>query len=193
MTPLTTLLSMLMWFLGPTAWSTRFPGEKPQTREKPPPVHPTEIRTSISPSSAVELNTTNALANYATEAAYGGQQQGSYQQGNYQQRNYQQGGRQQSNYQRPNSWGGSGYSDSSYGSGYNSNNHRSGGGQQEWRADRGGQSHNRHNSYNRQGWGAVRGTVVAYMERKEGLEDSERVARVPNSCMSSDSADSTGL
>nr|CAD7205201.1 unnamed protein product [Timema douglasi] len=33
---------------------------------KPPPVHPTEIRTSISPSSAVELNTTsNALANYA--------------------------------------------------------------------------------------------------------------------------------
>nr|CAD7599752.1 unnamed protein product [Timema genevievae] len=35
--------------------------------EKPPPVHPTEIRTSISPSSAVELNTTSALANYATE------------------------------------------------------------------------------------------------------------------------------
>nr|CAD7568426.1 unnamed protein product [Timema californicum] len=31
-------------------------------------VHPTEIRTSISPSSAVELNTTRALANYATEA-----------------------------------------------------------------------------------------------------------------------------
>nr|CAD7577827.1 unnamed protein product [Timema californicum] len=38
------------------------------TTEKPPPVHPTEIRTSISPSSAVELNTTSALANYATEA-----------------------------------------------------------------------------------------------------------------------------
>nr|CAD7586942.1 unnamed protein product [Timema genevievae] len=38
------------------------------TQEKPPPVHPTEIRTSISPSSAVELNTTSALANYATEA-----------------------------------------------------------------------------------------------------------------------------
>nr|CAD7572385.1 unnamed protein product [Timema californicum] len=37
--------------------------------EKPPPVHPTEIRDSISPSSAVELNTTNALANYATEAS----------------------------------------------------------------------------------------------------------------------------
>nr|CAD7394639.1 unnamed protein product [Timema cristinae] len=35
--------------------------------EKPLPVHPTEIRTSISPSSAVELNTTSALANYATE------------------------------------------------------------------------------------------------------------------------------
>nr|CAD7576779.1 unnamed protein product [Timema californicum] len=32
-------------------------------------VHPTEIRTSISPSSAVELNTTSALASYATEAA----------------------------------------------------------------------------------------------------------------------------
>ncbi|CAG2058768.1 unnamed protein product, partial [Timema podura] len=31
-------------------------------------VHPTEIRTSISPSSAVERNTTSALANYATEA-----------------------------------------------------------------------------------------------------------------------------
>nr|CAD7197987.1 unnamed protein product [Timema douglasi] len=36
-------------------------------QEKPPPVHPTEIRTSIFPSSAVELNTTSALANYATE------------------------------------------------------------------------------------------------------------------------------
>nr|CAD7402930.1 unnamed protein product [Timema poppensis] len=40
----------------------------PGLGEKPPPVHPTEIRTSISPSSAVELNTTSALANYATEA-----------------------------------------------------------------------------------------------------------------------------
>nr|CAD7589905.1 unnamed protein product [Timema genevievae] len=38
---------------------------------KPPPVHPTEIRTSISPSSAVELNTTSALANYTTEAVVG--------------------------------------------------------------------------------------------------------------------------
>nr|CAD7429490.1 unnamed protein product [Timema monikensis] len=37
-------------------------------QEKPPPVHPTKIRTSISPSSAVKLNTTSALANYATEA-----------------------------------------------------------------------------------------------------------------------------
>nr|CAD7586901.1 unnamed protein product [Timema genevievae] len=36
---------------------------------KLPPVHPTEILTSISPSSAVELNTTSALANYTTEAA----------------------------------------------------------------------------------------------------------------------------
>nr|CAD7411601.1 unnamed protein product [Timema poppensis] len=35
---------------------------------KPPPVHSTEIRTSIFPSSAVELNTTSALVNYATEA-----------------------------------------------------------------------------------------------------------------------------
>nr|CAD7393869.1 unnamed protein product [Timema cristinae] len=36
--------------------------------ERPPPDHPTEIRTSISPCSAVGLNTTSALANYATEA-----------------------------------------------------------------------------------------------------------------------------
>nr|CAD7439081.1 unnamed protein product [Timema bartmani] len=36
--------------------------------ENPPRVHSTEIRTSISSSSAVELNTTGALANYATEA-----------------------------------------------------------------------------------------------------------------------------
>nr|CAD7605878.1 unnamed protein product [Timema genevievae] len=36
-------------------------------RENHPPVHPTEIRISISPSSAVKLNTTSALANYATE------------------------------------------------------------------------------------------------------------------------------
>nr|CAD7426505.1 unnamed protein product [Timema monikensis] len=35
---------------------------------KTTPVHPTEIRTLISPSSAVELNTTSALANYANEA-----------------------------------------------------------------------------------------------------------------------------
>nr|CAD7259475.1 unnamed protein product [Timema shepardi] len=38
---------------------------------KTTPVHPTEIRTSISPSSAVELNMTSALANYATEAGDG--------------------------------------------------------------------------------------------------------------------------
>nr|CAD7409284.1 unnamed protein product [Timema poppensis] len=35
---------------------------------KTTPVHPAEIRTLISPSSAVELNTTSALVNYATEA-----------------------------------------------------------------------------------------------------------------------------
>nr|CAD7448696.1 unnamed protein product [Timema bartmani] len=35
---------------------------------KTPPVHPTEIQTSISPSSVVWLNTNGALANYATEA-----------------------------------------------------------------------------------------------------------------------------
>nr|CAD7430048.1 unnamed protein product [Timema monikensis] len=35
-----------------------------------PPVHPTEIQTSISLSSAVELNTTNALANYATRGGF---------------------------------------------------------------------------------------------------------------------------
>nr|CAD7587218.1 unnamed protein product [Timema genevievae] len=44
------------------------PGEWKTIQEKPPPVHSTEIRTSISPSSAVGLNTTSALANYATEA-----------------------------------------------------------------------------------------------------------------------------
>nr|CAD7200187.1 unnamed protein product [Timema douglasi] len=43
-------------------------GQSSPTQEKPPPVHPTEIKTLISPSSAVELNTTSALANYATEA-----------------------------------------------------------------------------------------------------------------------------
>nr|CAD7199565.1 unnamed protein product [Timema douglasi] len=37
--------------------------------KKPPPVHPTKIRTSISPSSAAGLNTTSTLANYDTEAA----------------------------------------------------------------------------------------------------------------------------
>nr|CAD7398352.1 unnamed protein product [Timema poppensis] len=39
-----------------------------KTDEKPPPIHPTEIRTPISPSSAVELNTTRVLANYASKA-----------------------------------------------------------------------------------------------------------------------------
>nr|CAD7403552.1 unnamed protein product [Timema cristinae] len=36
--------------------------------EKSPPVHPTEIRTSISPSLAVELNTTSVLDNFTNEA-----------------------------------------------------------------------------------------------------------------------------
>nr|CAD7572532.1 unnamed protein product [Timema californicum] len=36
--------------------------------EKQALVHPTEIRTSISPPSAAELNTTSALANYAIKA-----------------------------------------------------------------------------------------------------------------------------
>nr|CAD7398505.1 unnamed protein product [Timema poppensis] len=45
------------------------PSQFKTSSEKPPPVHPTEIRTSISPYSVVELNTTSALANYATEAA----------------------------------------------------------------------------------------------------------------------------
>nr|CAD7196494.1 unnamed protein product [Timema douglasi] len=43
-------------------------GEWKTIYEKLPPVHPTEIRTPISSSSAVELNTTSVLANYATEA-----------------------------------------------------------------------------------------------------------------------------
>nr|CAD7578640.1 unnamed protein product [Timema californicum] len=47
------------------------PSNYATTDEKPPPVDPTEIRTSISPSSAVGLNTTSALANYATEAGIG--------------------------------------------------------------------------------------------------------------------------
>nr|CAD7393592.1 unnamed protein product [Timema cristinae] len=36
----------------------------------PPPVHPIEVRTSISPSSEVELNTTCELANYATKVGF---------------------------------------------------------------------------------------------------------------------------
>nr|CAD7264916.1 unnamed protein product [Timema shepardi] len=45
--------------------SSLISSERMKPREE---VHPTEIQTSISPSSAVELNTTSALANYATEA-----------------------------------------------------------------------------------------------------------------------------
>nr|CAD7406821.1 unnamed protein product [Timema poppensis] len=55
--------------------ATRWGGSEPafawresgKAFRNPPPVHPTEIRTSISPSSAVELDTTSALANYATK------------------------------------------------------------------------------------------------------------------------------
>nr|CAD7423633.1 unnamed protein product [Timema monikensis] len=54
--------------LGSLAYHETSTLDREATEEKPPPVHPTEIRTSISPSSAVELNTTSALANYATEA-----------------------------------------------------------------------------------------------------------------------------
>nr|CAD7569448.1 unnamed protein product [Timema californicum] len=50
-------------------YSNRDQGEWKTIYEKPPPVHPTEIRTLIFPSSEVELNMTSALANYVTEAA----------------------------------------------------------------------------------------------------------------------------
>nr|CAD7587432.1 unnamed protein product [Timema genevievae] len=46
----------------------RIPSSTPGMPEEFIIVHLTEIRTSISPSSAVGLNTTSALANYATEA-----------------------------------------------------------------------------------------------------------------------------
>nr|CAD7395366.1 unnamed protein product [Timema cristinae] len=46
-------------------------GDSVRTAALKPEVHPTEIRTSTSPSSAVGLNTTSALANYATEAGLG--------------------------------------------------------------------------------------------------------------------------
>nr|CAD7401684.1 unnamed protein product [Timema poppensis] len=66
--------------LGLTAVSGTSAGEDPivvllslgerKSEEKLPPVHPTEIRTSISPSSAVELNTTSVLDSYATEVGF---------------------------------------------------------------------------------------------------------------------------
>nr|CAD7409662.1 unnamed protein product [Timema poppensis] len=56
------------FIIHPEYGSFSFNNDIALVKEKPPPVHPTEIRTSISPSSAVELNTTSALANYATEA-----------------------------------------------------------------------------------------------------------------------------
>nr|CAD7458884.1 unnamed protein product [Timema tahoe] len=46
----------------------RMESEKPFRERKKKTVHPTEIRTWISSTSAVELNTTSALTNYATEA-----------------------------------------------------------------------------------------------------------------------------
>nr|CAD7257670.1 unnamed protein product [Timema shepardi] len=49
------------------AWSNALPRVKLYSIHR---IDPTEIRTSISPSSAVELNTTSAFANYATEAGY---------------------------------------------------------------------------------------------------------------------------
>nr|CAD7197277.1 unnamed protein product [Timema douglasi] len=48
---------LLMDFIGKDGWPA------PKLKEKPPTVHPTEIQTSISPSSAVELNTTSAYHN----------------------------------------------------------------------------------------------------------------------------------
>nr|CAD7196796.1 unnamed protein product [Timema douglasi] len=66
------------WYPSFKVWlSKRITGSEPafawRESKKPfrknhPPVHPTEIRISISPSSAVEHNTTSVLANYATEA-----------------------------------------------------------------------------------------------------------------------------
>nr|CAD7201068.1 unnamed protein product [Timema douglasi] len=41
-----------------------------------------------------------------------------------------------------------------------------GGGQQDWQADRGGQSHNRHTPYNRQGAGGYGGTGGDYTKRR---------------------------
>nr|CAD7197863.1 unnamed protein product [Timema douglasi] len=54
-----------------TSAHTRTNGGTGSSREKKnlPPVHQTEIRTSISPSSAVGLNMTSGLANYATVAS----------------------------------------------------------------------------------------------------------------------------
>nr|CAD7397112.1 unnamed protein product [Timema poppensis] len=51
------------WITSCHCFSTRDPHQDQEIN-----IHPTEIRTSISPSSAVELNMTSALANYATES-----------------------------------------------------------------------------------------------------------------------------
>nr|CAD7575712.1 unnamed protein product [Timema californicum] len=74
MTKHTNLLGPVTCLLGLSqeGHKTTKPFEAVKRKEKPPLVHPTEIRTSIFPSSAVEqLNTTSALATYATEAVRG--------------------------------------------------------------------------------------------------------------------------
>nr|CAD7569267.1 unnamed protein product [Timema californicum] len=64
--------SQCWWRQGPSNTGlSSSPTIAKRLKETPsPPVHLTEIRTLISPSSAVELNTTSALANYATEAGF---------------------------------------------------------------------------------------------------------------------------
>nr|CAD7596803.1 unnamed protein product [Timema genevievae] len=61
-------LSNLRWHSGDQDKGGSEPAFAWSESGKPPPVHLTKIRTSISPSSVVWLNTTGALANYATEA-----------------------------------------------------------------------------------------------------------------------------
>nr|CAD7441060.1 unnamed protein product [Timema bartmani] len=60
--------SRARWNVGSLHWVANDGETGVGIPEKPLPVHPTEIRTSISPSSAAELNTSSALANYANEA-----------------------------------------------------------------------------------------------------------------------------
>nr|CAD7195678.1 unnamed protein product [Timema douglasi] len=67
--PYTRGVQKLWWF--PVAFYPGAMSECERAHQFGREVHLTEIRTSISPSSAVELNTTSALANYATEARIG--------------------------------------------------------------------------------------------------------------------------